>query len=149
MAPTGSVELVGLARLRPRGGLGFAAAIGWDLAGDSARRLSGERLSVVWRAAGHEDGAFDPYAELLFGVVRLEPVPGSGQAATWGSDTRVGGGLGWYVRRSLRIGAAFGFGTTLLLGRAAAATPAGSRSWWLAPSLGAGLELTWCFGPVH
>lgn len=148
-SPAGVAELVGLARVRPRGGLGLAAAIAWDLAGDAARAIHSERLSLLWRAAGQEDGAFDPYAELLVGVTRLETAPGSDHAAIWGSDTRVGGGLGWQLDRSLRVGVAVAFGTTLLAGRTAAVTPVGSRPWRIVPSLGAGLELTLCLGRAH
>ncbi len=150
LAPNGALELVGLARVRSRGGIGLAVAAAWTAPSLPGPALAGERLSLVLRTAGPEDGAFDPYLELLAGVTRLEPGSASSRGARWGTETRVGGAVGWYLGRSLRLGAGLAIGSALLPGgTAATTTAAGPRSWRLVPSVAVGLETTLCFGPAH
>ncbi|GEM_PF-6593016 len=149
LPPSGALELVGLARVRPRGGIGLAVAAAWSGPSQGVPARWGERISLVLRTAGQEDGAFDPYVELLAGAIRMDSAPGSRSAARWGTETRAGGGVGWYVGRSLRLGVGLALGTALLPRRDVAAPDASTRSWRLIPSLAAGFETTVCFGPAH
>jgi hypothetical protein len=156
-APTGSrsrpalgTEVVALARMSPWFGAGLAAALSSPLAG-SAGAAPAARVSGLLRTAARDRGAFDPYAELAFGVVRQPAgAPAGDEGADWAAQTRVLVGPGWYVSRSLRLGAVLGAEVSrpgAVSGAPSSGRGSAQRRWVSGTTFG--LEVAVCLGDAY
>ena len=142
-APTGPAfggELTAL--YRPSSYFAFGPSGGYSVARSHGTNDASTRLlsfGVSARVYLLEAGAFDPYLESLFGcgslTTSITSAPGRTMEETaFGPLGRVGGGIGWFLTPSVKLGMTAGFTALLLPHRP------------LYPQLNAGLELGFLLG---
>lgn len=114
----------------------YSVARGHGTSAASTRLLS---LGVSARVYLLESGAFDPYLEAVFGcgslTTRFSSAPTrTTEESAFGPLGRAGGGIGWFLSPSVKLGMTAGFTTLLLPHRP------------IYPELSAGLELGFLLG---